>query len=545
MNHIKQGVNYIKAIAGIFLFLVITYSQLQAQSTFGYSLEVRPVTILNLPGIHSHAFAQHNGRWLVIGGRLDGVHARQPFNAFPQSQNNMSILVIDPVALQYWSMSVDSFSVPIREQLQSTNTAFYQDADTLYIVGGYAFSQTANDHITFSSLLSVNVSGLMNAVVNTVSPVSFVKQITDSAFAVTGGQLGKIGNTFYLVGGHRFNGRYNPMGNPTYIQIYTNQIRKFTLVNTAALPVFSNYSVITDPVHLHRRDYNLVPQSFPDRTEGYMLSSGVFQTNVNLPYLYPVNISAAGYQPVTAFNQYLSNYHSAKASLYDSLNNEMHTLFFGGMSQYYYQNQILIQDNQVPFVKTISRVTRLADSSLTEYVLPVEMPVYTGAGAEFIPNNQLPHYPFEVIKLSSITNDSILIGHIYGGIYSSALNPFSSNQTSLTSASATIYEVWLYRSPVGISSPVNGENPYTMNVFPNPAKSDITISFSTNKEVKAYYFMTLSNGKIVGQGEIPCTQSGVQLYTLQLPAAVNNQSIQLTVVIDNKFYMSEDVIIHR
>ena len=116
-------------------------------------------------------------------------------------------------------------------------------------------------------------------------------------FAVTGGHLGKIGNTFYLIGGHRFDGRYNPMGHPTYTQTYVDGIRKFTINNSGSQLSYANYTSITDEVHLHRRDYNLLPQIFPDGTEGYTLSSGVFQPTIDLPFLYPVDITASGYQP--------------------------------------------------------------------------------------------------------------------------------------------------------------------------------------------------------------------------------------------------------
>ncbi|WP_412781619.1 hypothetical protein, partial [Aeromonas diversa] len=78
-------------------------------------------------------------------------------------------------------------------------------------VGGYAFSVTANDHVTFNKLTSVNVPNLINAVMSGTTIVPYFKQITNDVFALTGAQLGKIGNTFYLVGGHRFDGRYNPM----------------------------------------------------------------------------------------------------------------------------------------------------------------------------------------------------------------------------------------------------------------------------------------------------------------------------------------------
>ena len=56
-----------------------------SQNTFPYDVVLTPITITNLPGLHSYAFAQHNGKWLIIGGRKDGIHARQPFNAFPKA----------------------------------------------------------------------------------------------------------------------------------------------------------------------------------------------------------------------------------------------------------------------------------------------------------------------------------------------------------------------------------------------------------------------------------------------------------------------------
>lgn len=528
-------------LAFLLIQLVFTL-RLSGQASFDYSVAVRPMVFPGLPGLHSFAVAQHNGRWLIIGGRTDGVHARQPFNAFPQSQNNTSIYVIDPATQQFWTMPVDSLPVGLSEQLQSTNMSFYQDEDTLYLIGGYCYSATANDHITFPNLATVHVSGLMNAIINGLAVSPYFRQITDNAFAVTGGQLGKIGNKFYLVGGHRFDGRYNPMGGPTYTQTYTNQIRTFEVTGAAAQLSFSNYTAITDPVHLHRRDYNLLPQIFPDGSEGYTISSGVFQLNVDLPFLYPVDITASGYQPVTTFNQYLSNYHSAKVGLYDSVNNQMNTLFFGGISQYYYQNKLLLQDNQVPFVKTISRLTRHADGSLGEYVLPVEMPLLTGAGAEFILNMQVPHTASEIILLNAISGDSVRAGYIYGGISSSAINPFVNNQTGLTSAASVIYEVWLIRQPTAVQEQINGENPYTMRVFPNPATADITVSFTTERVKSAYYYLTAMNGTLVQQGALPAVSAGLQQHHLKLPESPNAESLQLTVVLDGRFCITQEII---
>jgi hypothetical protein len=483
---------------------------------FNYSIKTKSVSVANLPGLHSFAAAQSNGKWLIIGGRLDGLHARQPFNAFPASSNNTSIFVVDIVAQQSWSASINSLPTGLKEQLQSTNMNFYQDKDTLYIIGGYGYSNTAVDHITFPNLTSVNVSGLINAVINNTSINSHFKQITDQNFAVNGGQLGKIGNTYYLVGGHRFDGRYNPMGNPTYTQTYVSGMKKFNLNNNGTQLSYSNYSLVSDQVHLHRRDYNLVPQVYPNGELGYMLSSGVFQIGVDLPFLYPVDIKASGHTPVTSFNQYLSNYHSAKVGLYDSVSNTMHSIFLGGMSQYKYVNNVLTQDNNVPFVKTISRVSRDASGNLQENVFATEMPALLGASAEFIPNHSLPHYSNEVIKLSSITADSILSGHIVGGIFSPQENPFTANQTGVTNAHATVYEVWLIKNTSGSTGllPLNGSNPFTARVFPNPTKQDISIHIFMPVNGDLELYVTSAEGKIVFDKHFENINSGEQKIDL-------------------------------
>jgi hypothetical protein len=512
-----------------------------AQSNFNYDVYLNPVQIPGLPGLHSYAFGQDQGKWLIIGGRLDGLHARQPFNSFPANQNNDSIFVIDIANRQHWSASLDSLPVGIKEQLQSTNMSFFQDEDSLYIIGGYAYSTTAANHITFPNLTSIQVAGLINAIVNS-NPISpYFKQITDNRFALSGAYLGKIADTFYLVGGHRFDGRYNPMGNPTYTQTYSNQIRKFQIDNQGTNLSIVNYSTITDAVHLHRRDYNLVPQIFPDGTEGYTISSGVFQTNVDLPYLYPVDITANGYSPITGFNQYLSNYHSANAALYDSLNNEMHMIFFGGISQYYNQNGVRVQDNQVPFVKTISRLSRYADSSLHEFELNTQMPEFQGASAEFIPNYQLSSYESEIIKLDQFIADTVLIGHIYGGISSPTTNPFANNLTTTTSASPTIYEVYLVKNTASSIKELDGDHPFDFQLFPNPNNGQFSIEIELDKNRKLHYLLVNENGQISQEGDWQ-GRSGKNRFEVKVRSNTN-QSMIFNLVIDDRYFVSKTMIL--
>ena len=525
------------------LLFVLCSTVVLSQTTFDYQVQINPITIANFPGIHSYAFAQHNGKWLIIGGRIDGLHARQPFNAFPATSNNTNIYVVDIATQQFWSASVNVLPTALKEQLQATNFNFYQDENTLYVIGGYAFSATANDHITFNKLTAIDVPNLINAIVNTTTIAPYFKQLTDENLAVNGGQLGKIGNTFYLVGGHRFDGRYNPMNNPTFVQTYTNGIKKFSIDNSGMQLSISNYQVITDAVHLHRRDYNLLPQIFPNLEEGYTISSGVFQINVDLPFLYPVDIKESGYFPQTGFNQYLSNYHSAKACMYDATENRMHNLFFGGMSQYYYNGTTLIQDDAVPFVNAISRVTRFADGSLQEFQMPETMPSLKGSSAEFIYNKNLPHYGNEVIKLNDITANEFVIGYILGGIQSPTLNPFSVNETTTTSANPTIYEVKLIKNMPLSSHSIDGKNPFAMDIYPNPTQSNtVKINFTMPYATSIDYFITSSEGKIISDGEISNAKQGDNTMNFELDIATS-QTVIVTFIFDKKFYVSKKVMI--
>ncbi|MDA0729241.1 MAG: hypothetical protein O3C18_06080 [Bacteroidetes bacterium] len=59
----------------------------QDNGSFPFSVEVTAVDLPDMPGVHSFAQAQHEGKWLILGGRLDGLHARQPFNAFPAASH--------------------------------------------------------------------------------------------------------------------------------------------------------------------------------------------------------------------------------------------------------------------------------------------------------------------------------------------------------------------------------------------------------------------------------------------------------------------------
>ncbi len=479
---------------GLVLFSLSAFAQ-----NAPFNIYIEPMTIAELGGLQAFAFGQHNGKWLIVGGRLDGLHRRQPFAAFDIAGNNNQIIVVDPVTQQKWTAPITSLSVSLREHLSSTNMEFHQAGNYLYLIGGYGYHTATASRKTFDNLTAIDVPSTIEAVIAGTSLTNHFRQISDAQFAVTGGHLNKINNTFYLIGGNKFDGNYNPIGNPTFTQFYTNAIRKFNVSDDGATITISHLPTITDVANLHRRDYNAIPQILPNGAEGITAFSGVFQPTVDLPFLNCVNIDSSSYMVNNSFQQYYNHYHCGVLPLYSALNNEMHSVFFGGIAQYYDSAGILVQDNNVPFVKTIARVTRNAAGTMAEYKLPIEMPGLLGAGAEFIPIKSVPHFGNQVLKLDEFASDSTLVGHIYGGISSTAANIFFTNTGTQSNASSQIFKVYVIKNSITGNHHFNEQSigSLKMQVFPNPNGGDFLVKFNLSKpsEVKIKLY-SISGGKI-------------------------------------------------
>lgn len=463
-----------------------------------FSVYLEPLNISGLPGVQSFAYGTDGDKWLILGGRIDGLHQRQPVNSFNTAGQNTSIWVVDPVNAQYWAAPISSLSVDIQEQLKAANFQFHQDGDFLYLTGGYGYSNTAADHITYDKLLAVNVPATINAIINSNPINTYFRQITDSQFQITGGHLKKINNTYFMVGGQKFTGRYNPMNGPSFVQEYTNQLRKFTLTDDGSSISITHLAAVTDTAAFHRRDYNVVPQIFNGGQEGLTAFSGVFQTSIDLPYLNCVNIDSTAHGIDPTFSQYFNHYHCAFAPIYSQDSKNMYNIFFGGIAQYYDSSGVLVQDNNVPFVNTIACVKRDSNNLMTENKLPVEMPALFGASAEFIRAAQIPHYNNEVIDFKNISSDTTLVGYIYGGIESDDKNVFFSNPATQTRATANIYKVYLTKtdSTVGIFNEFS-TNGLDLQVYPNPNDGEFLVKFKLNKTSDVFIQLYSLAGQLI------------------------------------------------
>ncbi len=538
-------------ISAISLLLNVT---LKAQGD-SYTVELQQISIPGAPLIHSFAFAKSDGRWLFIGGRINGLHGFTGLTSFPKQYSNINIYVVDPNTQQTWSRNIFlDLPFAVADQFRSMNMQYIQSGNKLYFTGGYGFDSTANGLITFPVLKVIDVSETINAVMTGTSIAPFVRGITDSRMQVCGGELQKLGDYFYLIGGHKFTGPYRITYND---QVYTNQIKKFKINDDGVSVSISDYTAFTDTAQYHRRDMNVVPAIKPDGFTPYMiLYGGVFKYNVNLPFLNPIYIDESGIGVDYSFEQKMSQYTCSNMSVYDSVTQKMHTTFFGGTSLYY-QNEVtntLVYDSLVPFIKDITTLSKSPDGTSAEKVMTLKFPELLGTNAKFILSDSIPQFQNGVIKLHHLDAHAFA-GYIFGGIKAQLPN------NGASSASNYIFKVYINPDnvlPVELAS-------FTSNVN----NRNVYLQWSTSSENNNYGFeieraVKINNnnqsdfikvGSVHGYGNTSSTQnylfedknlnSGKYNYRLkQIDYNGNheyfNLSNEIVIGIPVKFYLSQN-----
>lgn len=419
-----------------------------AQEKFPLSITLEPMLVPGFSGLQSYAWARAGNRILLIGGRTDGLHKKQPFAAFHKNGNNTELIVLEPVTGKIWKRPVTLLSPSLAEQLQSTNMEFHQEGNVLVLAGGYGYSETAKDHITHPYLTRIRVRETIEAVMENKNPSPYISQLRDERMAVSGGRMQQLEGTFYLVGGHRFDGRYNPHGpdhGPGFSQQYSNQVRKFRLTATGQDLSITSYASYTDTSLFHRRDANLLPQYDEKGKKMLTLFSGVFRPDKDLPFTNLTDINTSGYREIPGFSQQYAHYHTACLPLFDAGSQTTWSVFFGGIARHYSDSSGKLQtDNNVPFVRHISAISRKA-GVMSEILLPEKFSGYFGAAAEFIPEPGSLYNADGFLLTGKAGKENKLAGYIIGGIDSRAPNIFWGNQPDGSRASPVIWKVFIKR----------------------------------------------------------------------------------------------------
>lgn len=429
-----------------------------------------------LPCLQSYASTiADNGLMLVMGGRRQGLHTfmPKPVNNFIKDSSNHYIFVIDPANGTQWSFDVKQLSALKSAALSATNMQAYHDRSTgtMYIIGGYGWNADGTDMLTFNTIMAFNVNQLISAIQSKQPAAAIEKLITmnqDDRLAVTGGELIKMGNMFYLVFGQVFNGQYRAFGGNDFTQKYLETVKMFTLVpNTLKVLSYGETTNSETDHPFHRRDGNIVEDIDP-ATGNPRIScfGGVFQQGIIAPYTYPIYITGPATPTLDrSFNQKFSQYECPIISVYDGNANSpaVYHTFFGGIGHYYYSqtpSQKAAYDTVTkegrndgfPFVADVTTVVQQKDGSSTEYLQMNPIPGNRLLGSSILFNEnpamikQGIMFDNGVLKLQSMkSGGKYLVGYIYGGI--EAINPLPLIPNTGTKVSNSVFAVYITYKP--------------------------------------------------------------------------------------------------
>lgn len=482
---------FLYAAAALLFPLILSGQQVPFQ------VEIEVVNASAVPPVHSFAFAQLGSKWLIVGGRTNGLHGFSTNDNFDVLFANEYIVVVDTNMWNYSTASILGLPMNIKDPLRSTNMQYSVIGDYLYIAGGFGWDSTLNRYDTYPTLTAIRIDSMINAVQNSLPIAPHIRQITNTELQVTGGEMITIGDTSYLIFGHYFRGRYQETPGPVFIQVYSEEVKKFVIDDDGTNLTVTYYGSITDTNNFHRRDLNVGPTMDLQGNESWAAYSGVFRKDVDLPYLSPIQYSTNGtYSVDTTFDQELNNYTCPLLPIFDSVHGTMYTVLFGGCSLYDYSPSTgnMTYDSLVPFVHDISVMVHDANGNWAQIPLQLQLPSWLGSNMKFVPLDTVPMYNNDVVRLRDVPS-RILVGYLYGGIQATAPN----DQPSL--ANDTIFRVYL--TPDFTLLNVGTNTSQVAKVFPNPASDELVVN--VQEQGSTVIEMRNSFGQLV----YTSTQSGI------------------------------------
>ncbi len=436
-----------------------TTSPVSVNSNLPYTISLRPVNfgIASLPTLHSYSVGTHEGKWVMLAGRTNGLHGFTGSGQanFPPASQNRDVWVIDPASGQSWRRSLQDSSSGLSANdvaaLTSTNNQFMQQGNRLYMAGGYGANATSG-FSTHNALSAIDLPGMIDWVTTGNGMASsHVRMVRDELFRVTGGAMHEMNGRAHLVFGQNFTGGYIPGQNGQY----TRQVRSFDIVDDGTTLGFSNVTQTTPLPEYRRRDLNVSPTLTRNPggslIEGLTAFSGVF-TEANGAWTVPVEIDANGNptmaDPAAAgtFRQGMNNYHSAKLGLFSESTGQMHQVLFGGITLVDYDpaTQQFYQDDNLPWTNSLTAVVRDELGQYEQHLIGAFPELFDsngnllrfGANAEFLAMAGLGTYGNGIFNLDAITGPTVL-GHIYGGLFANA--PHVSGVPGAVSGASNIF----------------------------------------------------------------------------------------------------------
>ena len=445
-----------------------TLTPIVLNGSLPYKISLQPYDFgaAELPTLHSYAAGHHDGKWVLISGKTNGLHGFEttgPNGFLPEFQNR-EVWVIDPVNKQSWHRSLEGAAGGLTtlelNSLTPANNQFYQRGNRLYMTGGYGVQATLGDGTpvngTFDRLSALDLPGLVDWV-TTGSGVAkdHIRQIASPSFRVTGGAMYEMDGRTHIVFGQDFSGNYNPNKNGTY----TNQVRSFEIVDDGTTLAITNAASTTPNANFRRRDLNVFPVIRPagggastkdwscsQEFLRHPLERGPCRWRLTRPgcrrwtiRLIPTRSSKASMVTIRPSWAYFRRIvaRCTRCCLAESV------------VQYLNPQTMQVEtDNDLPFINDITSVVVDPAGDYSQHWIG-EFPIINdlegkrlrfGSNAEFFLAEGIETFENGVIKLDEL-NQPTTLGYVFGGIMANGPHTRSGNPPATSAASNIIFAV--------------------------------------------------------------------------------------------------------
>jgi hypothetical protein len=439
-------------------------SPILSSNSVPFSIQIEQANFSLPSGLQSYVLGTHDGKWLLLAGRINGLHGfNGGNNNFPADTQNTTVFVVDPKLQTVTTRALTSTGSGLTSNqidlLSVTGAQSYQSGNTLYMSGGYGIDSATSNFTTKAVLTAIDVPGLIHWVIKPSkheTAAQHIRQTFDPMFQITGGVMMEASShNALLMFGQDFEST-NLFTDGTY----SMQVRQFRIIDSGK-HLFSVAQTAQAPDPNYRRaNLNVVPIVERGRPS-FVAFSGAFTTNNGI-WTVPVEISRKGIATManptnaTTFAQGMNNWTCPTLELYSSKAGDSYTVLMGGISYGFFSSGTFQTDAELPFINQVTTIKRDRNGVFSQYLMNAEYPVILstasnpgnpllfGANATFIPVDGLPMYRNGVLRYDALGTNSVMVGYIVGGIQSTLPD---TNVESDSAASPFIFKVTLVPTP--------------------------------------------------------------------------------------------------
>ena len=150
-----------------------------------------------LSDMYGFAVGVYQQQYLILGGR---VRTDVP-EIYPEDFPNTDIILVDIPGKRATAFTSNHFEGMLGEQMAATGPAYYQDGATLYLLGGYGYSEQQGRYLTFPYLTAIDLPQTIEALIAGKDPMAHTYQICDERLALFNATLDYKEQIFFLING--------------------------------------------------------------------------------------------------------------------------------------------------------------------------------------------------------------------------------------------------------------------------------------------------------------------------------------------------------